>query len=236
VTISFRTGSASAVTSAFTDETSYPMTLSSSIVAGDLVIVGVAVANVTYTATTISLSGGGVTWTPAGTVTLGGSSAYGTAVDLLVFTAAATGSTPGATVTATPGGSSVVAMVAASYPGAVRAGVYATTTATASGGVTTLTEPSATTAEPGDWIIDIIALWTVSTATVTLTYPSDAGTSRVTAGTADYQILALADSNGTVAEGGVGGHSWSWTGNADGVGALLAIKGPPHNMMTAVFP
>lgn len=224
--IAFRSGSTSTATSGFSAVTSQALALSSSIVSGDLVIVGVAFTPNSGGSSTVGLTGGGVTWTSAGTIPLGGGSGFGAGVNVKVFTAVAGTSTPGATLTGTGSVSGEALLVACSYSGASGVDVFGSGSNTSSAGVTTLAEPSVTTTQSGDWLVAVLFAWTVNAATLTVTNPTDAATSRVTGGATYYEYAGISDSNGTVTVGGHGGGSWSWGSgnNAAPAGALLAIK------------
>ena len=222
--VGFRASSTSSANSGFSPVSSQGMTLAAAIATGDLVVVAVAVAT-SGSATTLSLSGGspqGGSWTQQLLVT-GGSSGFGTGVNLAVFTGTATASTGGATVTATAGVTGQMLSAAAAYTGAT-VDIAGHNQNTGSSGVTTLTEPTVTTTASSDWLVDILAIWTASTASPSITNPADAATSRVTTGPPDFDFLGISDSNAGVAQGSQGGGSWSWAGNAAPAGVLLAIK------------
>ena len=224
MTIAFRASSAASVDSGFTGASTQALTLSSSIVAGDLVLVAVNAGSGTVQPS-LSASGGGVTWNTIN-ATAGGGSGFGTLIQLTIFWALAVSGTVGASITATNSASTDATwqMASASWSGALRVETSASLGATGSSGVTTLTEPSVTTTNSDDWLVGILGLYAISTATISPTAPTDTSTSRSTVGTPDFYYCGIFDSNASVAAGSHGGGSWSWTGASDGAAVLLALS------------
>lgn len=233
--VTFRASSATSATSGFTGVTSQALVLGSGIQTGDMVIVAVSAAGSgSASAETLGLTGAGVSqWLPLLPAGFGGGSGFGTTVTLQAFYGFATASTASGTVTATRLVSGQMDVAAAAYPGALAVDVVAAVNATASGGVTTLAEPSGTAQVTDEMLVDILAIWTSSTATITPTNPTDAATLRTSVGSPDFQYLGISDSSTTAnATGAVGGGSWSWTGAGDGCGLLLSLSPSPVYQIT----
>lgn len=223
--IAFRTSSTASINSGFTSVASKALVLSSNIIAGDTVFVA-GMAATTGSTTTMALSGGSVTWTPAGSVALGGSAGFSTGIVFQLWEAVAVAGTIGATVTLTPGVSGALDLISSAYSGAGAKDIYPTpVVAVGSTGITTLLTPAGTTTL-ADWILCLLAIYTTSTATVTATKPTSYATDRVHTGDTFFNYLDLSDSNTPITAGSVGGtgHAWSWTGAADGVSVLYALK------------
>lgn len=236
--IAFRTGSGATASSGFSTVTSQALVLGTT-VTGDFVMVAVVCGVSAGAAVTISLSGGSVTWTQEGSqVYLGGSSGFGTGINVALFTATAVSGTSGATVTATmgtPGGETLMACVA--YSGTSGVDIFPSPSlTTSSSGGTSQPEPSGTTNFANDWLVDVLGIFTVSTASPSITNPTDATTTREsTAAGGDFNAVVISDSNAGVAQGSVGGGTWSWTGNANGVGMLVALK-PAATQVNTTLP
>ena len=244
--IAFRTGSGAGSTSEYSNSAnSLTLALSSSIVTGDYVMVAVGNSSSTEAAPSMTLTGGGVTWNAITPIGNGGSAGFGTYISVQVFAAYAVAGTAGSTLTfGVPlAAEGEMQMASAAWSGVTGIEtVPAASVATASTGPTTLAQPSATTTAATDWLVSVIGLWTTAAPALTMTNPANSSNLEF-ANNNYYQYLGFSDSNGTVAQGAVGGGSWSWASNptsdasyADGAGFLIALQGAAPVTAAPYFP